>query len=124
MSSGLLSGQVRAYELSAITLFTFPRRIFFVFSPSIQRVLYISTHSAVEHRGGKELKPLHCLPDSLCGTERQARGGCQPPHTQLCLSLLGHSYSQWLGRYIDKITRVPATSPFPTFIKVRASYLM
>lgn len=33
-------------------------------------------------------------------------------------------HSQWLGRYTDKITHSPATSPFPTFIKMRSSYLI
>ena len=79
---GLLFRQIRAYELSAITL-CFPLQHFF--SLSGQFCTY-----AVEHPGENELKPLRRLSGSLCCIERQARGGCQLPHTQLCLSLPGH----------------------------------
>lgn len=44
---GLLFSQIQAYELSAITLYFPLQHVFF----SLWTVLYISTHSAVEHPG-------------------------------------------------------------------------
>lgn len=97
---------------------TFLYNIFF----SLRTVLYISSHSAVEHPGENELKPPSLRLSPLY-RETGPRRLPATAHTTVLVTP-GTRHSQWLGRYTDKITHSPATSPFPTFIKTRASYLM
>lgn len=90
---------------------------------SLRTVLYISALSTVEHPEGNKLKTLHCLSGSPCCTETDPRRLPATTHTTVLVTPRTRR-SQWLGRYTDKITHSPATSPFPTFIKSRPSYLM
>lgn len=116
----LLFGQIRAYELSAITLH-FPLQRFFSLSGQF-RTYQLILQWSIPGRASSDL--LCCLSGSLL-LYRQTVPRRLPATTRTTVLVTpGTRCSQRLGRYTDKITHGPATSPFPTFIKTGSSYLM
>lgn len=121
MSSGLLLLAKHKLMSWAQSHSTFLHAVFFFLSPA-DSFVHINSYGAAEHPGENEVKPLHCLPDSPCGTERRGPQAAASYRTHTTVLVTPRTQrSQWLGRYIDKIAHSPAASPFPTFIKRRAS---
>lgn len=116
---GLLFGQMRAHEQSAITPYF-----------ALQHLL-LSPHSFVhvksycsETSWGDWVKPSAL---SLRLTQLYKETGLKrlPAATHTTVLVTPRTrHSQWLGQYTDKITHHPATSPLPTLIKTGSSYLM